>query len=196
MNNYTTTVKDSNVKFLTGLQSSLNTLISSGGATKGTFYLTSDTHRLYIGQDKGNGTIIPVPVNQGVTTVDSVKDLNAEAGAFYYVSDSNVLAVYNGSQWVQINPDTNTTLTSLAQAITTASDKASIKSTITDSASNTYEDTISITGSNGLKVTSSGKDITIAGDTYTLSDAVASGVDTITLASTNVTANKSTVKFK
>jgi hypothetical protein len=46
---YSTTVKDSKLKFLTGVQANLNTLITNGGATEGAFYLTSDTHRLYIG---------------------------------------------------------------------------------------------------------------------------------------------------
>ena len=34
----TTNVKTANVKFLNGLQSDLNTLITNGGATKGAFY--------------------------------------------------------------------------------------------------------------------------------------------------------------
>ena len=47
----TTDVKNANVKFLNGLQRNVNDLITNGGATKGAFYLTSDTHRLYIGQE-------------------------------------------------------------------------------------------------------------------------------------------------
>jgi len=40
-----------NVGFRMGTESGLKTLAS---ATKGTFYLTTDTHRLYIGNDDGS----------------------------------------------------------------------------------------------------------------------------------------------
>jgi hypothetical protein len=64
----------------------------------------------------GSTDVIPVPVNEGINFVTSVPDLptpatSAEkvdtAGHFYYASSENVLCVYNGKNWVQINPDTN-----------------------------------------------------------------------------------------
>lgn len=106
--------------FSSGLQSDLNYMISAGTASEGTFYLTTDTHRLYIGRtvtadsQVTDGTFttktIPIPVNEGIQTVSGVSDLpsNANAGEFYYIDGSNILAVYNGTQWVQINPNTNT----------------------------------------------------------------------------------------
>ncbi len=105
------------VRFLAGTQASIATLISNGDAIEGAFYLTNDTHRLYVGrQVSGSTDVIPVPVNEGINFVTSVPDLptpatSAEkvdtAGHFYYASSENVLCVYNGKNWVQINPDTN-----------------------------------------------------------------------------------------
>ena len=102
-----------NVKFLRGTQSDLAKYLSSGttAAVEGAFYLTSDTNRLYIGKDIGSGTIRAVPVNQGINTVANVaalRNLTGEAGQFYYANNENILCVYNGQEWVQINPDTNT----------------------------------------------------------------------------------------
>jgi hypothetical protein len=38
------------VRFLAGTQASIATLISNGDAIEGAFYLTNDTHRLYVGR--------------------------------------------------------------------------------------------------------------------------------------------------
>lgn len=102
--------------FKRGLQESLNNLILNGNADEGIFYLTSDTNRLYIGKKDTDNKVYPFPVNQGVITVNTIEDLPATAeklkkvvaGQFYYVSSNNLLCVYNGNQWVQINPDTDT----------------------------------------------------------------------------------------
>ena len=96
-------------------------MIATGGAKEGTFYLTTDTHRLYIGRTVTADSLtptgfttktIPIPVNEGILTVANVNDLPADAhanpGEFYYLSSSNILCVYNGTHWVQINPNTNT----------------------------------------------------------------------------------------
>lgn len=105
------------VRFLAGTQASIATLISNGDAIEGAFYLTNDTHRLYVGrQVSGSTDVIPVPVNEGINFVTSVADLPTPttstekvdtAGHFYYASSENVLCVYNGENWVQINPDTD-----------------------------------------------------------------------------------------
>jgi hypothetical protein len=60
------------IGFKLGTQSALNTLLNSGtGALHGTFYLTQDTHRLYIGNHDGTLS----PVNQGIITVNSLSAL-------------------------------------------------------------------------------------------------------------------------
>ena len=119
------------LKFLSGLQDNLNGLISSGGAIEGAFYLTTDTHRLYIGRTitAENGTsittkTIPIPVNEGITTVANTTALynsNANVGEFYYIEDGNILAVRaksgNGTgaeYWVQLNNDTDQTIEVIA----------------------------------------------------------------------------------
>lgn len=107
------------LKFLSGLQSNLNTLITNGGAVEGAFYLTTDTHRLYIGRtitaDGGTSVskTIPIPVNEGITTIADINALNntnANVGEFYYIEDGNILAVKSGTGWIQLNNDTNDTI--------------------------------------------------------------------------------------
>ena len=92
-----------NLKFLRGLQSALPT-----AGTDGYFYLTTDTHRLYTSID---GKV--VPVNEGVTTVANLDALvsvtGANAGDFFYCTEENILCVFNGQTFVQINADTGAT---------------------------------------------------------------------------------------
>lgn len=90
--------------FKVGLESALSTLAT---ATSGTFYLTSDTHRLFIGNSKGE----LAPVNPGILTVANVDALTtfgtgAANGTFCYVTDGNILAVRSAGKWIQINDNT------------------------------------------------------------------------------------------
>lgn len=118
-----------NLKFLRGLQAALPT-----AGTDGYFYLTTDTHRLYTSID---GKV--VPVNEGVTTVADLNALTsvtgANAGDFFYCTQENILAVYNGQTFVQINPDTGVTSVDVVgdgNAVTDASyDAATRKLTLT-----------------------------------------------------------------
>ena len=88
-------------KFLRGLSSALPNV-----AEDGVFYLTTDTHQLFVGQ----GTEM-CPVNEGVVTVEGVAQLpeTAITGSFYYATTENILCVYNGQGFVQINPDSGAT---------------------------------------------------------------------------------------
>lgn len=88
--------------FKRGTQASLNTITES---IDGAFYLTTDTHRLYIGDGAK-----PKLLNQTVQIVDSYKNLPTTAAIndFYYTTQENILCVYNGSVWKQINPDRDT----------------------------------------------------------------------------------------
>lgn len=97
-----------NVLFKRGLQKDVPV---TSGATYGTFYLTTDTHRLYCGNRTGGADLL----SQAVIMVDcvsktsgknSLEDQPKSEGQFYYVKESNILAVYTGSGYVQINPDT------------------------------------------------------------------------------------------
>lgn len=97
-----------NVLFKRGLQKDVPV---TSGAAYGTFYLTTDTHRLYCGNRAGGADLL----SQAVIMVDcvsktsgknSLEDQPKSEGQFYYVKESNILAVYTGSGYVQINPDT------------------------------------------------------------------------------------------
>lgn len=128
-------INGTKVQFLSGLQSELNKyflnsgdLEKSGKATEGAFYLTTDTHRLYIGRevdDNGTTKTIPVAINEGIQVVDRLQynesypsqtylPTNPQVGEFYYVKNDNILAICNGkneeglAKWTQLNPDTNT----------------------------------------------------------------------------------------
>ena len=103
-----------NVLFKQGLQSALDVLRSGNKGVEGAFYLTTDSHRLYIGGQNG----VITPVNEGVTTVATLNDLPSIpssdegkkllAGQFYYITEGNILCVFSGTKWVQINSNTDT----------------------------------------------------------------------------------------
>lgn len=107
-----TDFNNTGISFLHGTQDSLNALIKNGGAVEGAFYLTKDTHRLYVGRKLEDNSIVPVAVNEGVIVVDTLEKLpeknTINAGEFYYISEKNILCIYNGQDFVQINPDTDT----------------------------------------------------------------------------------------
>lgn len=95
------------VMFKLGLQAKIP---ANGKAVNGTFYLTSDTHRLYIGQ--GNNA---VPINAGVTFYNTFAELTTAttgeteqnlAGRMFFLKNDNILCVRSNNTWVQINSDT------------------------------------------------------------------------------------------
>ncbi len=119
-----------NVRFLQGTQADLNKYFPnsgdslSGKAIEGAFYLTTDTHRLYVGRKVSEGTninkIYPEEVSSSITTVVDSGDLTnvqvsgARDGDFYYIKQGNILAVYenpeidgagqsSAGRWVQVN---------------------------------------------------------------------------------------------
>ena len=128
-----------NIQFLLGTQANLEKYISgSSTAIEGTFYLTNDTHRLYVGTSAGTA----VPVNEGVITVsniDALQHVSAHPGEFYYVTTGNILCVYDGKQWVQINNNTDTylaktdTVVSLADQVATITTKYTMNDGTTSS---------------------------------------------------------------
>ena len=104
-------LENQKILFLQGTQAKLDGMTSS---TVGAFYLTNDTHRLYLGM---SANAAPVPVNQGVTFLaneNALPNMNGAsdeqkknaAGQFYFLTDKNILCVYSNNQWVQINSDT------------------------------------------------------------------------------------------
>lgn len=105
-----------NVLFKRGRQANL----PKSDIIDGAFYLTTDTNRLYV----GNNTEL-VELNKSITVVESVDKLpktDVEVGQFYYIAGTNkhagasddngnilavVTSITNGvPHWTQVNPDT------------------------------------------------------------------------------------------
>lgn len=160
------------VKFKLGTQASLNTLKDSQkGWEVGTFYLTSDSSRLYIGQADELALL-----NKSVEIYDDLSALKAKKtvstkGDIAYCAKENVLAYYNGTTWNQINPDDDTILTALTQAVSSVTDGVKITTggTNSDPKKSVTPADVTITGAKGAKVAmANSKALTITGDTYAL----------------------------
>lgn len=102
------------IKFLQGTAEKLASLSSSEA---GAFYLTNDTHELYVGLGENHK---PVALNRWVDIVDNVNDITSneaykKEGKLYYATKENILCTWDSTQgkWIQINPDTNTALNSV-----------------------------------------------------------------------------------
>lgn len=154
-----------NLKFLSGTQANLDTLRTNGGATEGAFYLTNDTHRLYIGTTE-DSKVIPVPVNEGVITVASVSALpdtsTAIPGSFYFATAENVLCTYNGKKWVQINPDTTISKITTNVVKDEKASSITINDTVTDSNGSTKPSSgYTLSPGAGITLTNDGNVITI-----------------------------------
>ena len=182
MPNYTKDITPGkNLGFKVGPQSKIDAIISAGtGAVEGVFYLTYDTHKLYIGVASGSVT----PVNEGVVTVADVASLPqvtaqnkaALTGSFYYATAENILCVYNGSAWAQINTDTYLVKSKFtASDVTGADDLVQMNNLLTDSSgTHPVQDSFYVQGKNGIKVRAAERNndkdvIEVEGDTYTLS---------------------------
>ena len=160
------------VKFKLGTQASLNTLkASQKGWEVGTFYLTSDSSRLYIGQADELALLNKtVEIYDNLAALRGKKTVSTEGDIAYCVNE-NVLAYYNGSTWNQINPDDDTILTALTQSVSSVTDGVKITTggTNSDAGKTVSSADVTITGANGAKVAmASNKALTITGDTYTL----------------------------
>lgn len=165
--------KGNNVSFLIGTQDKVDQLLTAAsGIQAGAFYVTNDTHRMYFGAASDS----LVALNQGVKTVASVQELNKEAGQFFYVEDANVLCIYNGSQWVQINPDT--TNAEMKTTVTTVTNGATVSTVLKDNKNNTYGDGSGTNGAHGnasftikgdnITISASGTTVTLKGKAYSL----------------------------
>lgn len=178
------------VGFKLGTQAALDTMYTNKTATEGIFYLTNDTNRLYIGKTGGE----VAAVNEGVITVDAIANLptgsNRITGSFYYATAENVLCVFNGSSWVQINAIV--TNKSMGTVLTDTSGTVAVKTTITDSQNKTLNTQYTVTGADGITVSSTGTAMTITGDPINVTTAAGTANDaTVTIASDSKTTNGS-----
>ena len=160
------------VKFKLGTQASLNALKNSEKHWEvGTFYLTSDSSRLYIGQADELALL-----NKTVEIYDNLAALRGKQtvsteGDIAYCVNENVLAYYNGTTWNQINPDDDTILTALTQVVSSVDKGVKITTggTNSDAGKTITAADVTITGAKGAQVAmANNKALTITGDTYTL----------------------------
>lgn len=103
-----------NVMFKRGTQSGFNNLSTY---QDGCFYLTTDSHRLYIGTGNNKADL----VSQSVITypdwaaIEALSNKSSSSyapglcseGQFYYAKAENILCTYSNGKWIQINPDHN-----------------------------------------------------------------------------------------
>ena len=158
-----------NVYFKRGHQVDLDQLNSY---TEGSFYLTDDTDRLYFAQSNSE----LVYLNRGVQVVNTLPTTGMQDGDIYYIPSQNILAIYDSdtnsgpSHWTQINPDTDTQLTSSTSAInvSTTTNGVVIASSVSDQKGNTASGNFTIVGSNGTSVTHTSNVVTVSSDKYSL----------------------------
>lgn len=103
-----------NVMFKRGTQSGFNNLTAY---QDGCFYLTTDSHRLYVGTGNNTADLVSQSVisypNWAAIEALSNKSSSSYAaglcveGQFYYAKAENILCTYSNGKWVQINPDHN-----------------------------------------------------------------------------------------
>ena len=160
-----------NIMFKRGLQANLPQT-----AVDGSFYLTEDTQRLYVGIGENNA---PVELNRTIRSVESLTALNelkgpvgsnandgVAVGDFYYVAggansvSGNILAYCSAVDatgkptWVQINPDTNTKLATSTAAVTKTAitDGVKVATSVSDTEGRTASGDFQIVGSENITV--------------------------------------------
>ena len=164
----------SQVKFLLGTQEALEPYIkgTSKKAVNGTFYLTNDSHRLYVGNKDGKA----VPVNEGVTTVANLTLLEsyttAQPGEFFYVTDSNILCVCaseteGSKRFVQINNNSDHFVNEAKTEISVSGSTAVFDQSYLRTDNVTVGNTFNIATAEGITVAASEdkKTLTITGTT-------------------------------
>jgi len=80
----------------------LNAELPKSGIIDGAFYLTTDTHRLYVGNKNSDNKVELVELNKSIEVVDTVAQLpkrDVEVGQFYYVKgpDTSAEGTHNGN---------------------------------------------------------------------------------------------------
>ena len=163
-----------NVGFKLGTQAKANQMMASPSehpVETGSFYLTSDTHRLYIGAlptstDKDSGEVTFTsqtaqlyPLNEGIITVKNLNSLPifnpgtpeelAAIGSFYYVESGNILCIYGGTSsgngWIQVNTNTDTNVNGVSYALTQdGNNKTIITFSLKDDEGKAFQDFFSI----------------------------------------------------
>ena len=109
-----------NVLFKKGLLAGLK----DAPIKEGTIYVTTDERAMYLDVDAS--TRIRLGDFIEVANIDALPSTGANASALYYASSENVLAKWNGTKWVQINPDNWFEIQSFAQSLSSAKDASNV----------------------------------------------------------------------
>ena len=91
---------------------------------EGTIYVTTDERAMYL--DVSNSERIRLGDFIEVANIDALPSTGANTSALYYATEENVLAKYNGTKWVQINPDNWFEIKSFGQSLTSAKDASNV----------------------------------------------------------------------
>lgn len=186
-----------NVLFKRGLQARLTTATTP--INDGTFYLTTDTNRLYA-DVLGKRVLL----NQTVQFVDSIDTLMAKSSSWsaaekvdhvndlYYITGGNILAVYTDTGidggWTQINPDHNTYVTSTSFIAAAGSgDTVNLTIDVIDNDSNGHTATLAVKGSDGISVGVDDGALEISGDPYNFNGNIASNTLNLVLNNSSTT---------
>lgn len=100
-----------NVLFKKGLLAGLK----DAPIKEGTIYVTTDERAMYL--DVSDSQRIRLGDFIEVADIDSLPSTGANVSALYYATKENVLAKWNGNNWVQINPDNWFELKSFTQTL-------------------------------------------------------------------------------
>lgn len=163
------------VMFKLGTQAKIDKMITDKtGYSVGTFYLTKDSDRLYVGQATGlkllNKSVQVVETEAGLESLTASwgTDALSHKDDLAYISGKNILAYFNGTGWTQINPDHNDQLKSVLVNVEDATKGAKVTTEV-EVGTITKSDAFTITGANGAKVERvDGNNIKVTGDTYTM----------------------------
>jgi hypothetical protein len=144
-----------NVGFKFGTQANLNKL-TSAQLVAGSFYLTSDSHRLYYAQEDGSTTSL-VDLNKYIKQYATLSALpsGAEDGDFAYIAEGNIFAVYSASKagWVQVNEQVTLQTSSDATKVAQSGDDALVTTTVKDTNNNSAVGSFKIAAGSGIKLT-------------------------------------------
>lgn len=144
-----------NVYFKRGHQAALDALTTY---TEGAFYLTDDTNRLYFAQSSNDLAELNqfIKIHEGAGMPSAKTGDILEDGDFYYLAQSNVLAIYKDDNWIQINPDTKL-VPKVNQAFSvngdTQANSAQVSTSFADTTGNTVSGNFKIKGSSDVVVT-------------------------------------------
>ena len=103
-----------NVLFKKGLLAGL----SKAPMKEGTIYVTTDERAMYL--DVSDSERIRLGDFIEVDNIAALPSTGANVSALYYATAENVLAKWNGTKWVQINPDNWFAVKSFAQSLTSS----------------------------------------------------------------------------